>query len=115
MTLPFVVRTVQPVLIELDREMEEAARSLGAGEFTTFRRIVFPTSSPAILVGRRARLRAGDRRVSASIVLIAGNLPFKTEVASVYLFQRIEQRRPDGRRRGRPSCCSLISFAVLLG
>ena len=50
-TLPFVVRTVQPVLIELDREMEEAAASLGAGDFTIFRRIVLPNLIPAILAG----------------------------------------------------------------
>ena len=62
-TLPFVVRTVQPVLIELDREMEEAAASLGANRFTIFRRIVFPHLLPALLSGRRARVRAGDRRV----------------------------------------------------
>ncbi len=62
-TLPFVVRAVQPVLLELDREMEEAAASLGASSFTTFRRIVLPNLLPAILSGTRARLRPGDRRV----------------------------------------------------
>ena len=62
-TLPFVVRSVQPVLIELDREMEEAAASLGAGRWTTFRRIVLPNLVPAILAGCGARLRARRRRV----------------------------------------------------
>ena len=62
-TLPFVVRTVQPVLIELDREMEEAAASLGASSFTIFRRVVFPILLPGDPLRRRARVRPGDRRV----------------------------------------------------
>jgi sulfate/thiosulfate transport system permease protein len=88
-TLPFVVRSVQPVLIELDREMEEAATSLGAGAWTTFRRIVLPNLTPAILSGAAL---AFARAVGefGSVVLIAGNLPFKTEVASVFIFGRIE-------------------------
>jgi sulfate/thiosulfate transport system permease protein len=88
-TLPFVVRSVQPVLMELDREMEEAATSLGAGAGTTFRRIVLPNLIPAILSGAAL---AFARAVGefGSVVLIAGNLPFKTEVASVFIFGRIE-------------------------
>jgi sulfate/thiosulfate transport system permease protein len=88
-TLPFVVRSVQPVLMELDREMEEAAVSLGASSFTVFRRIVFPNLVPAILSGAAL---AFARAVGefGSVVLIAGNLPFKTEVASVFIFGRIE-------------------------
>ena len=112
-TLPFVVRTVQPVLIELDREMEEAARSLGASEFTTFRRIVLPNILPGILSGVTMAFARAVGEIGA-IVLITGNLPFKTEVASVFVFQRITQRpaRRGGRRR---SCCCSISFVVLLG
>ena len=88
-TLPFVVRSVQPVLMELDREMEEAATSLGAGAWTTFRRIVLPNLMPAILSGAAL---AFARAVGefGSVVLIAGNLPFKTEVASVFIFGRVE-------------------------
>jgi sulfate/thiosulfate transport system permease protein len=88
-TLPFVVRSVQPVLMELDREMEEAAVSLGAGAPTVFRRIVLPNLTPAILSGSAL---AFARAVGefGSVVLIAGNLPFKTEVASVFIFGRIE-------------------------
>ena len=88
-TLPFVIRTVQPVLLELDREMEEASASLGAGPLRTFRYIVFPTLFPAILSGVAL---AFARAVGefGSIVLISGNLPFKTEVASVFIFGRIE-------------------------
>ena len=62
-TLPFVVRAVQPVLLELDPEMEQAAESLGASRLTVFRRIVLPNLTPAIIAGRRARLRARRGRV----------------------------------------------------
>src|SRR6202051_3395083 len=80
-TLPFVVRTVQPVLIELDREMEHAAASLGAGNLTIFRRIVLPTLYPAIAAGAALSFA---RAISefGSTVLISGNLPFKTQVAA---------------------------------
>ena len=76
-TLPFVVRTVQPVLLELDREMEEAAASLGASNLTIFRRIVLPNLCPAIAAGAALSFA---RAISefGSTVLISGNLPFKT-------------------------------------
>ena len=100
MTLPFVIRTVQPVLLELDREMEEAAASLGAGPLKTFRHIVFPNLFPAILSGVAL---AFARAVGefGSIVLISGNLPFKTEVASVFIFGRIESGDRRVPRRSR--------------
>jgi sulfate transport system permease protein len=88
-TLPFVVRAVQPVLHELDREMEDAAASLGAGPFTTFRRIILPNLGPAIVGGAGLGF-ARALGEFGSIVLISGNIPFKTEVASVYIFGRIE-------------------------
>jgi sulfate transport system permease protein len=88
-TLPFVVRSVQPVLIELDREMEDAAASLGAGPFTTFRRIVLPNLVPAIAAGAGLAF-ARALGEFGSVVLISGNIPFKTEVASVYVYGRIE-------------------------
>ena len=88
-TLPFVVRAAQPVLMELDREMEQAAASLGAGPATTFRRIVLPNLMPAILSG--AALSFGKAVGEfGSIVLISGNIPFDTEVASVHIFKAIE-------------------------
>ena len=88
-TLPFVVRAVQPVLLELDREMEEAAASLGARPFTIFRRIVLPNLLPAMLSG--AALSFGKAVGEfGSIVLISGNIPFHTEVASVWIFKAIE-------------------------
>jgi sulfate transport system permease protein len=88
-TLPFVVRSVQPVLLELDREMEEAAVSLGASPWTSFRRIVLPNLTPAILSGTAL---AFARAVGefGSVVLISGNIPFHTQVASVFIFSHIE-------------------------
>lgn len=88
-TLPFVVRSVQPVLIELDREMEEAAASLGASAPTIFGRIILPNLAPAILSGV-ALAFARSIGEFGSVVLISGNLPFKTEVSSVWIFGQIE-------------------------
>ena len=111
-TLPFVVRSVQPVLMELDTELEEAARSLGASEFATFRRVVLPSILPGILSGVAMAFARAVGEIGA-IVLIAGNLPFKTEVASIYLFHRISQD-PEGSA-AVAVVLLLISFAVLLG
>jgi sulfate transport system permease protein len=88
-TLPFVVRTVQPVLMQLDRDMEEAAASLGAAPRTIFFRIVLPNIAPAMAAGTAL---AFARSVSefGSTVLISGNIPFKTQVAAVAIFQQIE-------------------------
>jgi len=88
-TVPFVVRTVQPVLHELDTEMEEAARSLGANGFTVFRRIVLPNILPGILSGVTMAFARAIGEIGA-IVIISGNLPYKTEVASVFIFLRIQ-------------------------
>jgi len=88
-TLPFVVRAVQPVLMELDREMEDAAVSLGASGRQVFRRIVFPNILPAILSGVALAFARAIGEFG-SIVLISGNRPFKTEVASVFIFGQIE-------------------------
>jgi sulfate transport system permease protein len=88
-TLPFVIRTVQPVLIELDVEMEEAARSLGAGQLTVFRRIVLPSILPGILSGVTMAFARAVGEIGA-VVLITGNIPFKSEVASVYIFNQIQ-------------------------
>jgi sulfate transport system permease protein len=88
-TLPFVIRAVQPVLIELDREMEQAAISLGASNLTVFRRIILPNIVPAILSGAAL---AFARAVGefGSVVLISGNIPLQTQVSSVYVFKLIE-------------------------
>lgn len=88
-TLPFVVRNVQPVLMELDREMEEAASSLGASPLTTFFRIILPGLMPALLSGVSLAF-ARSMGEFGSLVLMSGNIPFKTEVASVHIFGQIE-------------------------
>jgi sulfate transport system permease protein len=84
-TLPFAVRSVQPVLAEFDREAEEAAASLGASSSVVLRRIILPSIAPAMLAGAGL---AFARAVGefGSVVLISGNVPFKTEVASSWIF-----------------------------
>jgi sulfate transport system permease protein len=88
-TLPYVVRTVQPVLLEFDRDMEQAAHSLGASRATTFRRVVLPNLMPAMLSGAGL---AFTRSIAeyGSTILISGNLPGHTEVASVAIYNQIE-------------------------
>jgi sulfate/thiosulfate transport system permease protein len=88
-TLPFVVRSVQPVLLEVDREMEEAAASLGAPNHRIFRSIILPNLGPAIIAGVAL---AFARAVGefGSLVLLTGNIPFKTQAASVYIFGRVQ-------------------------
>ncbi len=111
-TLPFVVRTVQPVLHELDTEMEDAARSLGAADRTVFRRIVLPTILPGILSGVTLAFARAVGEIGA-LVIISGNLPYKTEVASVFVFNRIQT----GDRVGAAAVAVVllaISFTVLL-
>jgi sulfate transport system permease protein len=87
-TLPFVVRAVEPVLLSLERDVEEAAASLGAGPLTTFRRIVLPPILPAI--GSGAALAFGRAMGEyGSVVLISGQLP-NTEVASLHIYKQIQ-------------------------
>jgi sulfate transport system permease protein len=88
-TMPFVVRAVQPVLIGLDREVEEAAASLGARDWTIFRRVILPSLRPAILSGVGLAFGRALGEFGA-VVLISGNLPFKTETAPVFLFGQLE-------------------------
>ena len=111
-TLPFVVRTVQPVLIELDREMEQAARSLGASEPTIFRRIVLPNILPGILSGTALAFARAVGEIG-SVVLVSGNIPFHTELASVFVLLQIQ-----GGNRAAASAVAVvllaISFAILL-
>ena len=111
-TLPFVVRAVQPVLISLDREAEEAASSLGASPTVVFRRVVLPALRPAILAGVGL---AFGRAVGefGSIVLISGNLPYETEVASVFVFGQIESGNTEGAA-AVSVLLLVVSFVVLL-
>jgi sulfate transport system permease protein len=111
-TLPFVVRTVQPVLQELDQDMEQAAKSLGASEWTTFRRVIFPNILPGILSGVALAFAKAVGEFG-SLVIITGNLPYKTEVSSVYIFGRIESG--DGTGAAASAVVLLVlSFGILL-
>jgi sulfate/thiosulfate transport system permease protein len=107
-TLPFVVRAVQPLLMEMDREMEEASTSLGAGGFTTFRRIIFPNLLPGIVAGiMLAFARALGEY--GSLILISGNIPFETEVSSVFIRSQIETGNEPGA-----SAVSVVLLALSL-
>ncbi|MDX6397658.1 MAG: sulfate/thiosulfate transport system permease protein [Gaiellaceae bacterium] len=111
-TMPFVVRTVQPVLLELDEEMEQAAKSLGATELQTFRRVVLPNVLPGILSGVALAFAKAVGEFG-SLVIITGNLPYKTQVSSVFIFSRIES----GDRSGAAAVAVVllaISFGLLL-
>jgi sulfate transport system permease protein len=110
-TLPFVVRAVQPVLLEVDRSMEEAAASLGARPVTIFRRIILPSLTPAILSGAALSFARAIGEFG-SIVLISGNLPNKTEVASVYVFGQIESDNVTGAA-AVSTALLIITLAVL--
>ncbi|NJK34854.1 MAG: sulfate ABC transporter permease subunit CysT [Oscillatoriales cyanobacterium SM2_2_1] len=89
-SLPFVVRTVQPVLMDLEKEIEEAAACLGANRFQIFFRVIFPTILPAVLTG----IALGFSRAVGeygSTVIIASNLPYNDLIAPVLIIQRLEQ------------------------
>jgi sulfate/thiosulfate transport system permease protein len=112
-TLPFVVRSVQPLLMELDRDVEEAAGSLGAGGLTIFRRIILPGLWPAIVSGTGLGFARAIGEFG-SVVLISGNIPFKTEVAPVRIFALVES----GDSAGAAAVAVVllcVSLAVLLG
>ena len=112
-TLPFVIRSVQPVLLELDTDMEEAAASLGAGPLTTFRRIILPNLRPAILSGI-ALAFARSIGEFGSLVLISGNIPFKTQVASVFISKEIESDNPIGAA-AISVVLLVLSLVILIG
>ncbi len=88
--IPFVVRTVQPVLKDLDRDMEEASICLGARRWQTFRHVIFPAVFPAVLSGF-AMAFARALGEYGSVVFIAGNLPMKTEIIPLLIITKLEQ------------------------
>ncbi|AIQ15636.1 sulfate transporter [Paenibacillus sp. FSL H7-0357] len=88
--IPFVVRTVQPVLEDLDRDMEEAAATLGAGRWRTFLRIVLPELFPALLTGFALAFARGIGEYG-SVVFISGNMPMRTEIAPLLIMTKLEQ------------------------
>ena len=88
--LPFVVRTVQPVMEELDREVEEAAATLGASRLQTITRVLLPGLAPAVLTGFSLAFARGVGEYG-SVIFIAGNLPFKSEIAPLLIVIKLEE------------------------
>jgi len=88
--LPFVVRSVQPVLEDVDPQVEEAAASLGAGRWLTFVRVVFPILRPALLTGF-AMAFARALGEYGSVIFISGNMPMRTEITPLLIVTRLEQ------------------------
>jgi sulfate/thiosulfate transport system permease protein len=110
--LPFVVRTLQPALEELDGEAEEAAASLGASRFTTFVRVIFPSILPALLTGFALAFARAIGEYG-SVVFIAGNMPMKTEITSLLIVTKLEQF-DIAAASALAVVMLLASFAVLL-
>ena len=108
-TLPFVVRAVQPVLLELDRQAEEAAASLGASNATIFRRIILPALRPAILSGAALSFARAVGEIG-TLVLIAGKVP----IASIVIFDDIESDAPHAAA-SLSLVLMVISLLVLVG
>ena len=110
--LPFVVRTVQPVLEDLEQELEEAAATLGAGRWQTFRRVLFPTLLPALLTGLAL---AFARAVGeyGSVVFIAGNMPMISEITPLIIITKLEQYDYRGAT-AVAVVMLLVSFVLLL-
>jgi len=89
-SIPFVVRTVQPVLQDLGSEYEEAARTLGASRVQTFRKVILPTLAPALVTGgSQAFIRSLGE--FGAVIMIAGNIPYQTEVSSLMIFVRLQE------------------------
>jgi sulfate transport system permease protein len=110
--LPFVVRTVQPMIEELEREVEEVSATLGAGRLYTLRRVILPTLTPALLTGFALAL-ARSVGEYGSVIFIAGNIPNVTEIAPLLIVIRLEEYNYDGAAAiGIAMLC--VSFAMLL-
>ncbi|ARO13716.1 Sulfate ABC transporter permease protein CysT [Ketogulonicigenium robustum] len=110
--LPFVVRTVQPVIEELERDVEEVSATLGASRFYTLRRVILPTLAPALLTGFALAL-ARSVGEYGSVIFIAGNLPFQTEIAPLLIVIRLEEFNYDAAA-AIGIAMLVISFAMLL-
>ena len=112
-TLPFVVRTVEPVLIELDRDMESAAASLGARPLLIARRIVLPNIVPAMLTGTGLAFARAIGEFG-SVSLLSGNLPFHTEVSAVNIYNQVQSDNTVGAA-AQSTVLLMIAFLVLFG
>ncbi len=110
--LPFVIRTMQPALEDLEQEQEEAAASLGANRWQTFRRVIFPALFPALLTGFSMSLARAIGEYG-SVVFISGNMPFKTEITSLLIVTKLEQFDTAGAT-AIALVMLLASFALLL-
>lgn len=109
-SIPFVVRTVQPILEDLDPGLEEAARTLGATPFQTFARVIFPAILPAFLVGTTIAFARSLGEFGA-VIFIAGNLPMKTEIASLLAVIRLEEYDYNG---AAAIALTLVAVALVL-
>lgn len=110
--MPFVVRTVQPVLAEMSKEIEEAASSLGATPFQTFRRVIFPEIFPALLTGFALSFARAVGEYG-SVVFIAANLPMKTEITPLLIITKLEQYDYNGAT-ALAVVMLVVSFVMLL-
>lgn len=108
-TFPFVVRTVQPVLESLDREQEEAAATIGAGAWTTFRRVVLPAIAMPLASGTLLSFARAIGEFGA-IVVVAGNIPLRTQTAAVYVFGEVESEN-----QRAASAMSVVMLAIAFG
>ena len=110
--LPFVVRTVEPVLADLGAEVEEAAASLGATRWQSFARVVFPAVAPALATGFALAFARGVGEYG-SVIFIAGNLPFRSEIAPLLIVQQLEQYNYAGAT-AIATTMLVASFAILM-
>ncbi len=102
---PFVIRTVQPVLLQMDASQSEAAQTIGAGAWTTFRRIIFPAIRPAIVTGALLSF-ARSLGEFGSVIVVAGNIPMRSQTATVYIYTQVEA--------GNMQAASSVSMVLLL-
>jgi sulfate transport system permease protein len=109
---PFVVRSVQPVLEDLDSAVEEAAASLGAGAWQRFRRVTFPTIMPALLTGTALAFARGAGEYG-SVIFIAGNMPMKTEITALLIVTKLEEYDYTGATAIAGAMLAL-SFSIML-
>ncbi|TPG39777.1 sulfate ABC transporter permease subunit CysT [Sphingomonas koreensis] len=110
--LPFVVRTVEPVLADLGADVEEAAATLGASPFQTFRRIILPAVGPALLTGFALAFARGVGEYG-SVIFIAGNMPYRSEIAPLLIVTQLEQFDYEGAT-AIATVMLLAAFALLL-
>jgi sulfate transport system permease protein len=110
--LPFVVRTVEPVLAEVSRETEEAALTLGASRWQTFARVIFPTIAPAMATGFALAFARGAGEYG-SVIFIAGNMPFESEIAPLLIVTQLEEYDFEGAT-AIAAVMLIVSFAILL-